>query len=66
MQVFVNDEAVRCEPGATLATLLEGRGVMTGGVAVAVDGEVAPRETWAMVGLTEGCSVLIIKASQGG
>ncbi|MCY1137846.1 sulfur carrier protein ThiS [Actinoplanes sp. Pm04-4] len=36
------------------------------GVAVAVNGEVVPRSTWAVTALAEGDSVEVLTAAQGG
>ena len=53
---------------ATVAALLEARGIATGarGVAVALNGAVVPRATWAETRLSAGDVVEIIKAMSGG
>jgi thiamine biosynthesis protein ThiS len=66
MRIFINDEALECEQGATVKQLLEKRGVETNHVAVAVGNDVLPREKWATTVIEEGWRVVIIKAAQGG
>jgi thiamine biosynthesis protein ThiS len=66
MRVFINDKAVECEPGVTLASLLGANGVVTENVAVAVDFEVVHRDAWETTTPREGSSIIIIRASQGG
>lgn len=53
---------------ATVAALLEARGVAPGarGVAVALNGAVVPRAVWADTTLAAGDEVEIIKAMSGG
>ena len=53
---------------ATVAALLEARGIAAGarGVAVALNGSVVPRATWAETKLSAGDAVEIIKAMSGG
>jgi sulfur carrier protein len=66
MRVFVNEEPRETSAHA-LMVLLEELGVsQEWGVAVALNGIVVPRATWATQTLQEGCQILIIKAAQGG
>ena len=53
---------------ATVAALLEARGIAAGarGVAVALNGSVVPRAAWAETKLSAGDAVEIIKAMSGG
>jgi sulfur carrier protein len=53
---------------ATLAALLEEKAVDTGqrGIAVALNGSVIPRASWAATALKPGDSVEIVRARQGG
>jgi sulfur carrier protein len=53
---------------ATLAALLEEKAVDTGqrGIAVALNGSVVPRASWAATPLKPGDSVEIVRARQGG
>ncbi|WP_027347136.1 sulfur carrier protein ThiS [Hamadaea tsunoensis] len=66
MNVVVNGEPREVDAGTTLADLV-GTVSRTGkGVAAAVDGAVAPRSTWAALVLTEGVTVELLTAVQGG
>jgi sulfur carrier protein len=53
---------------ATLAALLQEKAVDTGqrGIAVALNGSVVPRASWAATLLKPGDSVEIVRARQGG
>jgi sulfur carrier protein len=66
--VTVNGERRELPSGATVAELVASApGVPDGrGVAVAVDGEVVPRGAWGATELTDGASVEIVVAVQGG
>jgi sulfur carrier protein len=68
MHVSVNGEGRELRPGTTVASVVgslpgapEGRGV-----AVAVNGEVVPRGSWAATQLSDGARVEIVAAVQGG
>jgi sulfur carrier protein len=52
--------------GATVADLLAEVGADDRGIAVAVDGTVVRRATWATTTLSPGTRVEIVGASQGG
>ncbi len=68
MKIELNGSSYQVEEGTDLRTLVEEvqgeKG--TQGVAVAVDREVVPRSHWETTELTEGRSVEIIRATQGG
>ncbi|MFB6257397.1 MAG: sulfur carrier protein ThiS [Flavobacteriales bacterium] len=68
MTIRLNGVDHRVEEGTDVRTLVEevqgDKG--TQGVAVAIDHEVIPRSEWEGRVLTEGTSVEIIKATQGG
>ncbi len=66
MQILLNDQPREVAPGASLGDFLAGLGLAPRGVAVAVNGAVAPRSTWATRPLAEGDRVLVIQATQGG
>ena len=68
MELTVNGEAKHAEPGATLADLMEQMGFdpAARGVAVAVNGAVVPSRGWHEKRLSEGDTVEIIHAVQGG
>jgi sulfur carrier protein len=66
MNVWLNDEGCEVRPGTTVAALMAEHGVPERGVAVAVDGAVLPRASWATVQLLEGTRVEVLTAVQGG
>jgi sulfur carrier protein len=66
MKVWLNDEGHEVRPGTTVAVLMDEHGVPERGVAVAVDGAVVPRASWATVQLLEGTHVEVLTAVQGG
>ncbi|MQA15212.1 MAG: sulfur carrier protein ThiS [Pseudonocardiaceae bacterium] len=66
MMVVVNGEHRQLPEGATLAGLLEEMDVPPSGVAVAVDGAVATRASWAATTLADGATVEVLTAVQGG
>ena len=68
MLVTINGERRDMPAGATVASVVE---VLSGapggrGVAVALEGEVVPRGSWARVELREGARVEVVAAVQGG
>jgi sulfur carrier protein len=64
MKLTVNGEPRNLDDATTLARLLEDQPAR--GVAAAVDGEVVPRAEWASFRLSEGQTVEILTAVQGG
>ena len=66
MNVWLNDEAREVSVDTTVAVLMAEHGVPERGVAVAVDGAVVPRTSWATVRLLEGTHVEVLTAVQGG
>ena len=66
VELTVNGEARTLGAGVTLAALLDELGVEPRGVAVAVDGEVVPRRSWADRALAGGEHVEILSIAQGG
>jgi sulfur carrier protein len=74
MQVIVNGQRRELSPGATISDAVAllardgGRSPEAAGrgVAVAVDGEVVPRDEWSCTGLGEGARVEVLAAIQGG
>ena len=66
MKLIVNGETEEWPDGISLAKLIAGRMRSDQGLAAAVDGAVAPRSTWAEVVLSEGQSVELLTAVQGG
>ena len=66
MYVTINGERREVADGVTLADLVAATLPSARGVAVAVDGEVAPRGTWPVVALREGQAIELLTAVQGG
>ncbi|MCX2734387.1 sulfur carrier protein ThiS [Saccharopolyspora sp. NFXS83] len=66
MRVVINGSARPVDEDATLAAVLTEFGVPERGVAVAVDGTVVPRASWAATELHDGAAVEVLTAVQGG
>jgi sulfur carrier protein len=66
MRLTVNGRTFDSETGLSVQTLVESLTEARRGVAVAVNGEVVPRSTWAAVPLAEGDAVEVLTAAQGG
>jgi sulfur carrier protein len=66
MRVTVNGEATEVPAGTSVAALLASLEIEPRGVAVAVDGEVVTRRTWAGRSLVAGERVEILSIAQGG
>ena len=66
MRLTVNGRALDAEHDLSVQGLVESITEARRGVAVAVNGEVVPRSTWASVPLTEGDAVEVLTAAQGG
>ena len=68
MNIVVNGEPRELGAGATVATVVEMLDVAPNGrgVAVALDGEVVSRGRWADTRLSEGSTVEVLAAIQGG
>jgi sulfur carrier protein len=66
MRVTVNGEATEVPAGTSVAALLASLEIEPRGVAVAVDGEVVTRRTWAERSLAAGERVEILSIAQGG
>jgi sulfur carrier protein len=68
MTVELNGQRLELPAGATVEDAVErsGAGGSSRGVAVAVDGEVVPRSEWAQTKLSEGQSLEVLRAVQGG
>ena len=64
--VSVNGERRELPAGHRLDELVAAHIPSRSGVAVAVDGEVVPRTSWAEVALADGAEVEILTAVQGG
>lgn len=66
IDVAVNGEKHRIEPGSTLEALVDVLGMDRRGLAIAVDEEVVPRSAWTTHPLAEGSRVEILTIAQGG
>jgi sulfur carrier protein len=69
MRIELNGREVEVSQGASIADLVaEARAgrAEARGIAVAVDGEVVPRGSWAKTRVAEGQSVEVLEAIQGG
>lgn len=66
MEVQVNGNWRTFPDGITVARLLESIGATARGVAVALDGEVVRRSSWAEVVVGPGAKLEILTAVQGG
>lgn len=65
--IHVNDQPRPLVAGATLLALVRELGLADRkGVAIAVNGTVAPRTTWPERPLANGDRILVINATQGG
>ncbi len=66
MQLTVNGKPFDAVARLSVETLVERLTEARRGVAVAVNGSVVPRSTWADVPLAEGDTVEVLTAAQGG
>ncbi len=67
MNIRVNDQPRRVDPGASLLDLLRELALAERkGVAVAINDDVVPRAAWPARALAESDRVLVIQATQGG
>jgi sulfur carrier protein len=68
MTIWLNGEQTELPPGLSLADAVEAAGAPSGrrGIAVAVDGEVVPRDRWDDTRLDDGQRVEVVQAVQGG
>jgi sulfur carrier protein len=66
VHLSVNGDEVAVEPGTTVAALVSALGLEPRGIAVAVDGEVVTRRTWAERALAAGERVEVLSVAQGG
>jgi sulfur carrier protein len=66
MNVVVNDKHYDVAEDVNVESLLESLSLPTKGIAVAVDGTVVPRPDWSSTKLTEGASIVVLKAFYGG
>ncbi|WP_127499766.1 sulfur carrier protein ThiS [Actinoplanes solisilvae] len=66
MRLTVNGRGFDSDRALSVQALVETITEARRGVAVAVNGEVVPRSTWAATPLTDGDAVEVLTAAQGG
>jgi sulfur carrier protein len=66
MIVTVNGEERSLPADATVASLVDDLSAPSRGVAVAIDGEVVPRDEWPETALRSGARIEVVAAIQGG
>jgi sulfur carrier protein len=68
MTIWVNGQERELSGGATVADAVEATGAARDGrgIAVALDGEVVPRDRWQQTALADGQHVEVVQAVQGG
>jgi sulfur carrier protein len=66
MTIHVNGEPTDLDPSTMLGPVVDARVADRRGVAVAVDGEVVPRNAWDTTPLHDGARIEIVGAVQGG
>ncbi|MER6674217.1 sulfur carrier protein ThiS [Streptomyces sp. NPDC000983] len=66
MNISVNGERRRIEPGTALDTLVRSLTAAPTGVAAALNETVVPRDRWSSTSLCEGDRVEVLTAVQGG
>ncbi|GAA4994043.1 sulfur carrier protein ThiS [Pseudonocardia tropica] len=66
MRIVLNGEHRDVDDGADLARILAEAGLPERGIAVAVEGEVVPRTSWAGHRPADGARVEVLTAVQGG
>jgi sulfur carrier protein len=66
MSIEVNGKAYEIDTPTTVETLLRVLDHPRDDIAIAVDGAVVPRSTWADAPVTDGAVVEIVTARQGG
>lgn len=66
MTVFINEQQTDCAENTTLSQFLQQQHIDTSHIAVAINDSVVFRKNWDSAILSDGCRILIIKATQGG
>ena len=66
MNVTVNGRPTEVAPGTTVAGLVTQLGARPTGTAVAINGDVVPRSAWTRQTITDGDSLEVLAAVQGG
>jgi sulfur carrier protein len=68
MTIWVNGQERELSNGATVADAVEATGAARDGrgIAVALDGEIVPRDRWQQTAVADGQHVEVVQAVQGG
>ncbi len=66
MKITLNDQAFEVQEATTLQVFMDSLQRSLDGLAVAIDYEVVPRNTWNDVVLVDGMSLIAIHAVSGG
>ncbi|MCM1532610.1 MAG: sulfur carrier protein ThiS [Bacteroides sp.] len=67
MNIFLNEKPLLIEEGTTLAGLMRSKNLLAqGGIALALNNSVVPKEKWEHTVLRENDMLLLIGASYGG
>lgn len=66
MKIRINQEQIECRDEDKISYILNTQGIKYENIAIAIDGEIIPKNNWDDFKLYEGCEILIIKAAQGG
>ncbi|GGC61723.1 sulfur carrier protein ThiS [Hoyosella rhizosphaerae] len=65
-EIQINGEWREFVPGSTLAELLDQLGLQPKGLAIAVAGEVVPKDEWSSTSVDPSLRIEIVTAVQGG
>lgn len=66
MRIALNDEQTECAEATTLHALLEQLGLLSPGIALAVNEAIVPRGLWSDYVLQDGDNVLLFQVIAGG
>ena len=66
MRILFNDEPLQCAAGLTVAALLDQRGPLKPGVALAFNQQILPREQWALLQANDDERILLFPLIPGG
>ncbi|XTZ38210.1 sulfur carrier protein ThiS [Salmonella enterica] len=66
MQIRFNDECLDCPPRMSVAALLSQLHQLKPGVALAINGQILPREQWDESLVQDGDSILLFQVIAGG
>ncbi len=66
MKVKINDTEITLQDGANIATALASQSIEPKGIAIALNGTVIPKGLYDSTNLSNGDTIIIIKAFYGG